>query len=133
MAGDFMTGKVVSTKGLHYPLKVYTTDEAPATKLPVVVLVDQYSASASEIVTGALKDTGRATIMGTTTFGKGVVQSILPMENGGIFKLTTANYFTPNGTNINKIGIKPDVRAADDPKTKKDEALQRALTYISRH
>ena len=93
-----------------------------------MVLVDQYTASASEIVTGALKDTDRATIIGTTTFGKGVVQSILPMENGGIFKLTTANYFTPDGTNINKIGIEPDVKASDDPKTKRDEALQSALT-----
>ena len=133
MAGDFMSGKVVSTKGLHYPLKVYTAEEQPATDLPTVVLVDQYTASASEIVTGALNDTDRATIIGTTTFGKGVVQSILPMENGGIFKLTTANYFTPDGTNINKIGIEPDVKASDDPKTKRDEALQRALLYIRTH
>lgn len=132
VAGAFVRGEVVSTKGLHSPLEVYTSDEAPATDLPLVVLVNRYSASASEIVTGALQDDGRATIVGERTFGKGVVQSIVPLGNGSSLKLTTATYYTPAGTTIHRRGIRPDVLAPDDPKTKKDETLDRALAYIAR-
>ena len=131
VTGDFLRGEVVSTKGLHSPLEVYQSDETPATDLPVIVLTNGYSASASEIVTGALKDRDRATVIGETTFGKGVVQSIVPLGNGASLKLTTANYFTPDGTNIDKKGIKPDIVAPDDPKTKKDETLDRALAFIA--
>ena len=76
---------------------------------PIVVLVNGGSASASEIVAGALQDHRRAIIMGQKTFGKGSVQTILPMENGSALKLTTARYFTPNGTSIQAQGIIPDV------------------------
>ena len=76
---------------------------------PIVVLVNGGSASASEIVAGALKDHRRAVIMGQQTFGKGSVQTILPMENGSALKLTTARYFTPLGTSIQAEGITPDV------------------------
>ena len=131
VAGDFQRGEVVSTKGLHSPLAVYQSDTMPATDLPAIVLVNRYSASASEIVTGALKDRDRATVIGEKTFGKGVVQSIVPLGNGSSLKLTTANYFTPDGTNIDKKGIRPDVVAPDDPKTKKDETLDRALVFIA--
>ena len=96
-----------------------------------MVLTNGYTASASEIVTGALKDRDRATVIGEKTFGKGVVQSIVPLGNGASLKLTTANYFTPDGTNIDKKGIVPDVKAPDDPKTKKDETLDRALAFIA--
>ena len=98
----------------------------------MVVLVNGFSASASEIVTGALKDHKRATIIGTTTFGKGLVQTIVDLGNGAALKLTTAVYLTPNGTNINKKGITPDIVAPDKPKTKIDDALQTALQYIAR-
>ena len=131
VTGDFMRGEVVSTKGLNSPLEVFKSDETPATDVPVVVLTNGYTASASEIVTGALKDRDRATVIGTKTFGKGVVQSIVPLGNGASLKLTTANYFTPDGTNIDKRGIRPDVVAPDDPKTKKDETLDRALVFIA--
>jgi len=131
VTGAFMRGEIVSTKGLNSPLEVFQSDETPATDLPVVVLTNGYSASASEIVTGALKDRERATIIGETTFGKGVVQSIVSLGNGSSLKLTTANYFTPDGTNINKKGIAPDVEAPDDPETKKDETLARTLSYIA--
>ncbi len=77
---------------------------------PIVVLVDGGSASASEIVAGALQDHKRAIIMGTKTFGKGSVQTILPMENGSALKLTTARYFTPSGTSIQAKGIEPDIK-----------------------
>jgi carboxyl-terminal processing protease len=131
VTGDFLRGEVVSTKGLHSPLEVYRSDEAPATDLPVVVLTNGYTASASEIVTGALKDLDRATVIGEKTFGKGVVQSIVPLGNGASLKLTTASYYTPDGTNIDKKGIAPDIKAPDDPKTKKDETLDRALAFIA--
>lgn len=76
--------------------------------MPLVVLVDGGSASASEVVTGALRDYKAATIIGETTFGKGVVQQLLPVNNGGL-KVTTSRYYTPNGENIHKKGIKPDI------------------------
>ena len=80
---------------------------------PLVVLVNGGSASASEIVAGALKDHKRAIIMGTKTFGKGSVQTILPMDNGSALKLTTARYFTPDGTSIQATGIEPDIALAN--------------------
>ena len=76
---------------------------------PIVVLVNGGSASASEIVAGALQDHHRAVIMGEKTFGKGSVQTILPMENGSALKLTTARYYTPSGTSIQAKGIEPDI------------------------
>jgi carboxyl-terminal processing protease len=89
---------------------------------PIVVLINGGSASASEIVAGALQDHKRAVIMGTRSFGKGSVQTILPMNNGTAVKLTTARYFTPNGRSIQAEGIVPDIKAerlrvsnADEP------------------
>ena len=73
------------------------------------MLINQGSASASEIVAGALKDHARATLVGTRSYGKGSVQSVLPLTNKRAIKLTTAYYFTPNGETIHKQGIEPDV------------------------
>ena len=78
-------------------------------EIPLVVLVNGESASASEIFAGAVQDYGIGTIVGTTTYGKGIVQSIMTLEDGSAVKLTVANYYTPNGNNIHKIGIQPDV------------------------
>lgn len=91
--------------------------------MPIVVLVNHFSASASEILSGALKDNHIAKLVGETTFGKGLVQTIMPLDsvgNAGAMKITTAKYFTPAGTDINRKGIKPDVEvvaehAASDP------------------
>lgn len=85
------------------------TSNASCIDMPMVVLIDQNSASASEIFAGALKDYEYATLVGKTTFGKGIVQNIIPLEGGDAIKLTTAKYFTPNGNDIHKIGVEPDV------------------------
>jgi carboxyl-terminal processing protease len=97
----------------------------------VAVLVDGGSASASEIVTGALRDRGRATVVGTRTFGKGLVQEVERLSNGGVLDLTVANYYLPDGETITTKGIKPQVRAVDDPDTKRDEALPVALDTLA--
>ena len=96
------------------------------------MLVNENTASASEIVTGALQDRHRATVVGTHTFGKGVFQEIEPLENGGALDLTVGRYYLPNGEPLPKNGIQPQVRAKDDPKTNKDEALAVALKTLAR-
>ena len=97
------------------------------TKLPVVVLVNKYSASASEILTGALKDSGRATVVGTKTFGKGLVQTIFPLASGGAISLTTQSYLTAGGTAINKVGIEPHVSVPVPEEELSEEGLPVAL------
>jgi carboxyl-terminal processing protease len=81
---------------------------------PIVVLINNGSASASEIVAGALQDHGRAQLMGTTSYGKGSVQSVLPLDDDQALKITTAYYFTPNGRSIHKTGIDPDIKFEGD-------------------
>jgi carboxyl-terminal processing protease len=125
------SGVIVSTKGLHSPEQVYSASGDAYAQVPLYVLTDPYTASASEIVSGALQDDKRATLVGQTTFGKGLVQSIEPLTNGGAVKVTTAVYLTPKGRDINKTGIAPDVVAPDDPNTTAvDECVQTALGLI---
>lgn len=81
---------------------------------PIVVLVNGASASASEILSGALKDYHRATLVGKKTFGKGLVQKVVPLPNQTGVNITIARYLTPNGTDINKLGIKPDIEIGND-------------------
>lgn len=124
-------GTVVTTMGRAEAKHVYKAEgDAIASDVPVVVLVDQASASASEITTGALRDTGRATIVGTRTFGKGVFQEIEGLENGGALDVTVGRYYLPSGKPLPRDGIQPQVRAKDDPKTKKDEALQTGIDTL---
>jgi carboxyl-terminal processing protease len=127
-------GRIVSTKGRSRPEHVYdATGGAISQNVPVVVLVNSHSASASEIVTGALQDRHRATVVGTRTFGKGVFQEIEPLSNGGALDITVGEYFLPSGRNLGGGGVKrgagvtPDIKAKDNPKTPQDEALQAAL------
>jgi len=116
----------------------YASD-ASAVDLPIAVLVNEGSASASEILTGAIQDSGSGTIIGTTTFGKGLVQSVMPLNDGTGFKLTTAQYFTPNGRYIHDIGIEPDITLElpesyyelEDPTDEDDVQLQKAIEALT--
>ncbi len=124
-------GRIVSVRGRHRAERVENAQgDAIDPKIPVVVLVDGGSASASEIVTGALRDRHRATVVGTHTFGKGLVQEVEPLSNGGYLDLTVANYYLPGGKTITTKGIKPQVKAVDKPRTKRDEALPVALDVL---
>ncbi len=132
-------GKIVSTKGRTRPERVYEASGSSIPgSVPVAVLVNRQSASASEIVTGALQDRKRATVVGTRTFGKGVFQEIEPLSNGGALDITVGEYFLPSGRNIGGggvakgDGIAPDVKAVDNPKTKPDEALDKAVGVVLR-
>ncbi len=123
-------GTIVSTRGRSQPEQVYTaTGHAIATTVPMVVLVDRGTASAAEIVTGALKDRGRAEVVGTHTYGKGVFQEIQQLTNGGALDITVGEYFTPNGQNLGGGGVRegrgiaPNVYALDNPHTIPDEGL----------
>jgi carboxyl-terminal processing protease len=102
-------------------------------QVPMVVLVNSGSASASEIVAGALQDHKRAVVMGTRTFGKGSVQTILPIGNGTAIKLTTARYFTPNGRSIQAKGIEPDIVVEDPTIPSEDEGLGIRESDLAKH
>jgi carboxyl-terminal processing protease len=131
-------GKVVSTKGRSRPEHVYeATGGAIAKDVPVVVLVNGQTASASEIVTGALQDRHRAEVVGTRTFGKGVFQEVERLSNGGALDITVGEYFLPSGRNLGGGGVKrgsgiaPDVQAKDNPETpRRDEGLDAALKAL---
>jgi carboxyl-terminal processing protease len=125
-------GPIVSTSGRTQPKHVFDAEgETVAPTLPMVVLVDKGSASSSEIVTGALRDRGRATVVGEKTFGKGVFQNVQQLDNGGALDLTVGSYYLPDGENLAHKGIVPTVPARDLPKTKRDEALPIALAVLA--
>lgn len=123
-------GVIVSTDGRARPKRVFKATGETATRKPVVVLVDRGTASASEIVTAALHDRLRSPVVGQKTFGKGVFGQIFDLSNGGALDLVVGNYYTPSGRNLNRRGIRPDVRARDDTGTRRDEALERALATL---
>lgn len=123
--GDLNTVVEISRKLLPAGMIVYTEDKAGTRKeytcdgenefsLPLVVLINEYSASASEILAGAVQDYNKGTLIGTTTYGKGIVQRIQHMEDGTALKLTVSAYFTPNGRNIHGVGIEPDIEVELD-------------------
>jgi carboxyl-terminal processing protease len=139
VASAFLTdGKIVSLRGRGVASQTLNATGDPIAKsTPLVVLVDRDTASASEIVAGALQDRGRAKIVGTRTFGKGVFQEVIELENGGALDITAGQYFTPKGRNLGGGGVKPgagiqpDVEAKDNPKTPRDEGLDRALHVLA--
>ena len=132
-------GPIVTTRGRSVPERTLrATGDPIAGKLPLVVLVDRDTASASEIVAGALQDRDRAALVGTRTFGKGVFQQVIELSNGGALDITAGRYFTPSGRNLGGKdtakgdGLKPDVRARDALRTEDvDEALERALEVLA--
>ncbi len=110
---------------------VYKSSSKKTVDMKVVLLVNEYSASATEIVTAALKDNNLATVVGTKTYGKGVMQEVLPMFNGtSALKVTVEEFKTPNGDKINKVGITPDIEVEDDLETDEDEQLQKAVEIL---
>jgi carboxyl-terminal processing protease len=120
-------GPIVHIKEKNKELVTHiSTNKNPKYKL--VVLVNEHSASASEIVAGAVKDTKAGTIIGKKTFGKGIVQSMIPLDNGGLLKMTTAVYLTPNKTSIHGIGIDPDIVVEN--KSDDDLQLKRAIKEL---
>lgn len=125
VSDDFLnSGTIVTTRGRlqdsNLSFEAHSGDLLNGA--PMVVLVDNGTASAAEIVSGALKDNHRALIIGRRTFGKGVVQTVLPLDNDHAVKITTARYYTPNGTSIQAEGIKPDIALADLAVNKTDSA-----------
>ncbi|MCR4840814.1 MAG: S41 family peptidase [Lachnospiraceae bacterium] len=118
----------------------YTKDTVLADKsqddlnidVPIAVLINGGSASASEVFTGCMADYGKAKIIGEKSFGKGIVQSIFTMTDGSAVKLTTSYYFSPNGRNIHGSGFEPDIEATDDPETEDvDEVIEAAKDYLN--
>ncbi len=132
-------GPILTTKDkTGRVVKQYDSTADESLDIPMVVLVNGNSASASEIFAGALKDTGKAELVGTTTFGKGIVQSVLPLSDGTAIKLTVAKYFTPAGHDIHEAGIEPDyvvelpdgMESAVNVKREEDVQLDKAIDII---
>lgn len=126
-------GKVVSIRQRDGKETVLYTDPTINTvNLPLVVLVNEWSASASEIVAGAIKDHNRGKIIGTKTFGKGTVQTVIPLSNGSALKLTTARYYTPSNNYIHEKGIEPDILVEYNPEYKgeHDNQLEEAINFL---
>lgn len=126
-------GTIVSVKDKNGKGNVYTAKKDCKLDVPLVVLINGYSASASEIFAGAVKDHKLGTLVGTTTYGKGIVQNIYTLNDGTSLKITSAEYFTPNGTNIHGVGIAPDVEIEyeyDEANPKKDNQLEKAIEVI---
>jgi carboxyl-terminal processing protease len=131
-------GTIVSTYGRNEPRQVYMARrDALAPKIPMVVLVDSGTASAAEIVTAALQDRGRAKVVGTHTYGKGVFQEIQPLANGGALDFTVGEYFTPSGRNLGGGGVRrgagvmPNVYASTGTHARTDTALKVAERTVA--
>lgn len=129
-------GMIVYTEDKYGKRDEYTCDGRNELDIPMVVLINGNSASASEILAGAIKDYGKGTLIGTTTFGKGIVQRVLPLTDGTALKLTISSYYTPKGNNIHGIGIDPDIECEFDGEAyyerDVDNQLERAKQEISK-
>ena len=127
-------GLIVYTEDKYGIRNEYSCDGKNEIQVPLVLLIDGGSASASEIMAGAVKDYGIGTLIGTKSYGKGIVQSILPLTDGSAIKITTSKYYTPNGNNIHKIGIEPDEEVPFDAdkylEDETDNQLDYALEYL---
>jgi carboxyl-terminal processing protease len=136
MADGFLDeGIIVSTRGRDetMQMQISASHGQWVPDMPLVLLVDRGTASASEVLAGALQDNGRAVIVGERTFGKGSVQSVLPLRNGAGIKLTTARYYTPSGKSIQAQGIVPDVLVAGSVKIVKLDDDRKLEADLKRH
>ena len=120
-------GLVVYTEDKNGKRDEYTCDGKNELNIPLVVLINGNSASASEILAGAIKDYGKGTLIGTTTFGKGIVQRVLPLTDGTALKLTISSYFTPKGNNIHGVGIDPDIECEFDGEAYYEDGVDNQL------
>lgn len=126
-------GTIVYTEDKNNVREVFTSDDQKQIQIPMAVLINGNSASASEIFAGAIQDYEMGTLVGTTTYGKGIVQNIYSLGDGTSLKLTTSEYFTPNGRNIHGIGIKPDIEVKyeyDEANPTADNQLQAAIKHL---
>lgn len=134
-------GIIVYTED-RYGNKDEEKSDANELNVPMAVLINEYSASASEILSAAIKEYGKGTLIGKTTFGKGLVQTIIPLEGNAGIKFTTARYFTPSGESIHGVGVTPDIEVDNDEKYRyysideipegEDKQLLRAIDEVSR-
>jgi carboxyl-terminal processing protease len=136
VADDFIaSGPIVAVAENHGKRHVTLADGKALPPRPLVVLVNHDSASGSELVAGALQDRGLARLVGTRTFGKGLVQTMIPLPDGSALKVTTARYFTAGGRDIDRVGVMPDV-SVDEPSDAQlgvpghDPQLDRALALL---
>lgn len=120
-------GMIVYTEDKAGKKKEYTCNGEYELDIPLVVLINEYSASASEILAGAIKDYNKGTLIGTTTYGKGIVQRINRLEDGTAIKLTVSAYYTPSGNNIHGIGIKPDIEIEYDYNLAEEQGIDNQL------
>ena len=127
-------GLIVYTEDKYGKRVEYTRDDPSEINIPLAVLVNEYSASASEILAGAIQDYNKGTLIGTTTFGKGIVQKIHRLDDGTAVKLTISAYFTPSGRNIHGIGIEPDIELEYDEEASEaagmDNQVERAIEVL---
>jgi carboxyl-terminal processing protease len=136
VSSEFISsGPIVSVESRGSNITTLEANDTAIPPMPLAVLVNGYTASASEITSGAIQDSGAGTVIGTKTFGKGVVQTIYPLQDGSAVKITTARYLTPNNRDINHIGIIPDivVKENKDPRygdPAKDAQLARAIRFV---
>lgn len=127
------TGIVVSIRDKAGNEETYEAEGEGSLGIPLAVLVNGDSASASEVLSGCIRDYGVGTLVGTQTFGKGIVQNIIPFSDGTAMKITTAHYYTPNGTDIHGVGITPDIVVEDDKTTEDvDEQLEAAVNLLTK-
>ena len=122
-------GTLAYIEGKHQE-RVFLNTQEGKTNLPYVILVDERSASASEIVAAGVKDNGGGKLIGTTTYGKGVIQNMIQLKNGGAIKITTAQYFSPKGNVINEKGVKPDYVVEIPEGGKEDLQMNKALEVL---
>ncbi len=129
-------GPIVSVESRASNITTYEAEATAIPPVPLAVLVNAYTASASEITSGAIQDSGVGTIIGTKTFGKGVVQEILPMPDGSAIKITDARYLTPKNRDINHLGITPDIVVSENKGARlgvptRDAQLDRAIQFLN--